>query len=559
MKELATILWTRCRSALLAAAAASLFLPFLAPSPGLAQGILGGGLLDREGPGGSEPHVTWKVTVEPATIAPGGRGTIVASYRTAKGWHIYAPDHVSESGIGIPTRIAVSSGTVALDGGPSFPAPIAKKEELFNEVHRYLQGEDAIRQAFTVPADAKSGDLSLEVAIEYMSCDAKGCDPPAKHSETVALKVVEKTGGLDLTRMSLLAFCLLMIGGGLITLAMPCTYPMIPITFSFFAKLAETRKSSVLPLSLAYGGGIIAVFVLIGVVSWAAFELLRPVQMFASSGWLNAALAVLFVVLALSLLGVYNLRLPAFLQGAAGRAGSVGGYAGVFALGTTLVVTSFTCTAPVLGAVLAPTLLQGSLFRVVLGMAVFGATMALPFVLLSLAPGKVKSLPRSGEWMHTLKVFLGLLEIAAAVKFLQLSDIYWKLEILTREVFMVTWSAIFLVIGLYLLGLLRLKDEEAHGVGHGRLFSGLASLTFALYSLTVAVNPAQRLGIVMSALAPPYPYPSADAAADGAPVARGAESAHVVPTWTVKTDLDAGLAAARAEKKRALLNFTGAT
>ena len=162
----------------------------------------------------------------------------------------------------------------------------------------------------------------------------------------------------------------------------------------------------------------------------------------------NLVIGALFFYFAFVLFGFITLQPPRFLLDVAGKASSTGGYLGVFLMGATLVVTSFTCTAPVVGSLLALGAQGGDYGRLVLGMAVFGLTMAVPFVFLSLVPGKLQAMPRSGEWMNTLKVFLGFVEVAAALKFISNADMAWRWEWLSRELFLYTWAGVLLMAGL---------------------------------------------------------------------------------------------------------------
>jgi thiol:disulfide interchange protein DsbD len=322
---------------------------------------------------------------------------------------------------------------------------------------------------------------------------------------------------------------------------------MIPITISFFTKQASARHTSTLPLSLAYGFGIVAIFVLIGL-------LVGPIVIaFATHPVTNVVIGVLFLVFALSLFGVMTLQPPAFLMSAAGAARAQGGYMGVFLMGATLVITSFTCTAPFVGALLGQGAGQGELGRIALGMAVFGLTIAIPFVALSMLPNRVKSMPKAGEWMNTLKVWLGFVEVAAAIKFLSNADLVWGWGWLSRELFLWLWAATFLAAAVYLLGLIRMKDpyggpEDGAAVTPKRMTCGLATLLFAVYCVYGALG--NRLDPVMTALAPNY-----SGSATGAQIGAAHPKGHVI----VKDDFDAAVARAAAEKKLVLINFTGFT
>ncbi|HLQ37815.1 MAG TPA: cytochrome c biogenesis protein CcdA, partial [Planctomycetota bacterium] len=330
------------------------------------------------------------------------------------------------------------------------------------------------------------------------------------------------------------ALILLCIGGGLIALVMPCTYPMIPITFSFFTKQADARGGKVLPLALAYGAGIVLIFVVIGV------SVGEVITIFAAHPVTNAVIGGAFVLFALSLFGFVNLQPPRFLTDAAGKACGTGGLLGVFLMGATLVVSSFTCTAPIVGSLLASVAKgQTSRLDVAIGMAVFGLTMAAPFMFLALLPGKVKQLPRSGEWMHTLKVSLGFVELAAALKFLSNVDIALDLGLCPREVFLLLWAFTFTLLALFLFGLLCGRGEPLLGVSSARNGFGIASLGFAFYCLIGASG--LQLDFVMTAFEPNYRL-------------RPIEEHHIVVD-----DYDRAVAVAREEKKYVLINFTGFT
>jgi thiol:disulfide interchange protein DsbD len=323
---------------------------------------------------------------------------------------------------------------------------------------------------------------------------------------------------------------------------MPCTYPMIPITISYFTKQAAQQKGSTLPLSLAYGVGIIGTFVLIGVAVGP------PIIEFASHWVTNLVIGVLFLYFSLTLFGAVNLQPPAFLLNVAGQASSKGGLAGVFLMGATLVVTSFTCTAPFVGTLLSTGASSGGLGRVALGMAVFGATMALPFAALSMLPGKAKAIPRAGEWMHTLKVTLGFIEIAAAMKFISNVDLVLEWQWLSRELFLAIWVAVFAAAALYLFGMIRLKDEATTEISPGRMVAGLLFLVLSLYCGYGALG--NRMDRIMTAIIPPY--------SNSLLIGKAGERAK--PSWPIVVDdLEAAIQRAQDEGKLVLVNFTGHT
>jgi thiol:disulfide interchange protein DsbD len=338
---------------------------------------------------------------------------------------------------------------------------------------------------------------------------------------------------------------------GLFTLLMPCTYPMIPITISFFTKQAEQNPSKQLLLSVTYGLGIVAIFILIGVLFGSV------IIPFATHPITNIVIGTLFVVFALALFGWIDLRPPAFLLSAAGKASMRGGLVGVFLMGATLVVTSFTCTAPFVGSLLAAGA-SGGMVRTVLGMGVFGLTMAVPFVLLSMVPRRLAAMPRAGEWMHVLKVFMGFVELAAALKFLSNADLVWQWGFLTRELFLVLWAAIFAVAGLFLLGMIHLKGESHDGIGPGRLVAGTMTILMAAYC-TYGLR--HELDSVMTSIVPNYSKPLGVVGAGGSGGSGGHGDEAIVRRdhTIVRDDYDEARRLAAAEGKALLVNFTGHT
>jgi thiol:disulfide interchange protein len=339
-------------------------------------------------------------------------------------------------------------------------------------------------------------------------------------------------------RKGLLAFLGLAVFWGLFTLLMPCTYPMIPITISFFTKQAHARGGKVLSLALLYGAGIVLIFILIGVLVGAA------IIPFATHPITNLVIAGFFVLFALSLFGLVNLEPPPALMNLAGRASMTGGYLGVFLMGATLVVTSFTCTAPFVGSLLSVGASDGDLGRIVLGMGTFGLTMAIPFVFLSLVPGRIAAMPRSGQWMNTLKVTLGFLELAAAFKFLSNADLVWEWRVFSRELFLLLWALLFAAAALYLF--LLAEGKRARPAG-GRSLAGLALLALAAYCLYGMRG--RDLDRVMTAIIPNY------------------SGGRFMPEWWITgarhtiviDDYDAAVARAKQEDKLLLVNFTGIT
>ncbi|MBL8840177.1 MAG: hypothetical protein JNL90_01475 [Planctomycetes bacterium] len=372
--------------------------------------------------------------------------------------------------------------------------------------------------------------------------------------ETIGAAPVNRASE-KLEELPLGLFLLTAFGWGLFSLLMPCTYPMIPITISYFTKQATARQTSILPLSLTYGAGIVIIYVVIG-------ALVGPIIIPFATHWVtNLIIGTFFVVFSLSLFGLLLLQPPQFLMQAAGKATRKGGYVGVFLMGATLVITSFTCTAPFVGTLLAAG--ASSMPRVVMGMTVFGLTMAIPFVFLSLLPGKAKTLPKSGEWMHTLKVCLGFVELAAALKFFSNADLVLQWGIISKELFYLWWAGLFAACALYLFGVIRLHEDsepvllepgmpvKLHpSIGSGRMVAGIAFLLFALYNLHGALG--NKLDWVMNVMAPPYS--SRIGGGDG----HGGGEVAAGPVIVIDAH-DEACARAEREGKLVVINFTGFT
>jgi len=480
------------------------------------------------------------------------------------GWHLYhgptEKDKGSEGSSGLPTTVEFETTEFTLEP-LVYPQPVTATETIGDDKYTVYEHKGT----FVLRTRGKRVDnlgklTDITATIRGLTCQDNGvCIPyeeelafkgPGKDELYVAQAAAAPANGSaganappKQSELDLWLFLLSAVGWGLFTLLMPCTYPMIPITISYFTKQAAQRKGGTLPLSLAYGVGIIGTFVLIGLVVGP------PIIIFASHPVTNLVIGLLFVFFALTLFGAVTLQPPAFLLSVAGQASSKGGIAGVFLMGATLVVTSFTCTAPFVGTLLSTGASSGGVGRVALGMSVFGATMAVPFVLLSMLPGKVKSIPRSGEWMHSLKVTLGFVEIAAALKFFSNADLVWDWGWLSRELYLLLTLGVLLAAALYLFGMIRLKDEPANEISPARMTAGLAFLLFALYCGYGAMG--NRMDRISTAIIPPYSNWIAGRAGGGG--ASAAERTILID------DYEGSLARAKAEGKLLMANFTGYT
>ncbi|HEX5053300.1 MAG TPA: protein-disulfide reductase DsbD domain-containing protein [Planctomycetota bacterium] len=513
---------------------------------------------------GDDDKVSITAHFDPATARAGENATLVIDVTVLdETYHAYGALETINVPVSLDTG-RLERGALELVGGPD--VPLGEKTEVLGEDSYPLPHRFQVKQVLAVPAGTPAGAIPVKGELEYQICDANHCleKTDGSFAATLTVEAGEArtaaaapagTAPHDPTRGnpfggSLWLLILACVGGGLFALAMPCTYPMIPITFSFFTKQAEKRHGHVLPLALTYGFGIVVMFTLVG-------ALLSTVIVDVVNHWLtNLVIGAMFLFFAFVLFGWVNLNPPQWLTRAAGKASHTGGYLGVFFMGAALVITSFTCTAPIVGSLLA-NVAQFGTARVAFGMAIFGLTMALPFVALSLMPSKVKSMPRSGEWMETLKVSLGFVELAAALKFVSMVDFALGWQILPRELFLLQWTTIFAMWSMYLFGILRKKGTPNEGVSNGRMAGGMFVALLATYFLFGALG--FRLDFYTTNFIPGYSAESviSRGGADGG-VGEAGGSAHVLGKHhIVLDDQPKAIEVAKAEDKLLLYNFTG--
>jgi thiol:disulfide interchange protein len=338
------------------------------------------------------------------------------------------------------------------------------------------------------------------------------------------------------------------MGMGALSLLTPCVFPMIPITISYFANHSSVTHVGAIRKAAIYGLGIMLTFVVLG-MSLALFFGAAGINKLAANPWVNLLITGIFLGFALSLLGVFFLRLPAGVMSrlqrvSASKDGS--SITGTLLMGLMFSLTSFTCTAPFVGTLLVLAS-QGNWRWPLVGMAGFSFVFAVPFFLLSLAPQLMTQMPKAGGWMNSVKVVMGFLEIAAAMKFLSNADLIWHWNIFTRSVVLCIWASCLLLIVAYLLGWFRLDHDSqpSHVSGMGVVFS-LIFLAGSIWLLTGLTG--KSLG-ELEAFLPPNQVSAA---------ANSTSSAHVDEPW-ILNDLPKGLAEAKAQGKSIFVDFTGYT
>ena len=325
--------------------------------------------------------------------------------------------------------------------------------------------DGSVAQVEQKQVDARSEDM------------AKSLEIPLKNKELIGKP--EKESGWMVFVLGFL--------GGFIALLTPCVFPMIPLTVSFFTKQSKTRKKGVFN-AILYGFFILLIYVLLS-IPFHFLDNIDPeiLNTISTNVWLNVVFFVIFVIFAFSFFGFYEITLPASWGNKMDNASNVGGIIGIFFMALTLAIVSFSCTGPILGSLLAGSLSSGGAMQLTLGMAGFGLSLALPFVLFALFPSWLNSLPKSGGWMTTAKVFLGFLELAFALKFLSNADLVQHWGLLKREVFVGLWLLLFALLTLYLFGFIRFPHDEPRKplkqYSKGRLLIGVLSAAFSVYLL----------------------------------------------------------------------------
>ncbi len=346
----------------------------------------------------------------------------------------------------------------------------------------------------------------------------------------------------------LLALFLLGFAGGLVALITPCVFPMIPLTVSFFTRKSITRKKGIAN-ALWYGFFILAIYVLLS-MPFHFLDRLNPeiLNNISTNVYLNVAFCLIFIFFAFSFFGFYEINLPGSVSSAADSKSGTGNLAGIFFMALTLALVSFSCTGPILGSLLAGSLTtDGGAMQLTAGMAGFGLALALPFALFALFPNWLKSLPKSGGWLNTVKVVLGFAELAMAFKFLSNADLVRHWGLLKREIFIGIWVVLGALTTLYLLGLIRFPhdDKPAAKPGWVRRFFALSFAAFTLYLIPGLTNTRYANLRLISGFPPPLYYS----------IYSGKSTCLL--NLNCAPGYEEGLAMARATGKPMLLDFTG--
>ncbi|RRJ88089.1 protein-disulfide reductase DsbD family protein [Flavobacterium macacae] len=379
-----------------------------------------------------------------------------------------------------------------------------------------------------------------------------------KTTKTDANSTIEKQPESKESDSSLYMIFFIAFLSGFAALLTPCVFPMIPMTVSFFTKQSKTKAKGI-KNAIIYGISIILIYVFLGTVITLIFGA-DALNALSTNVWFNVIFFVLLVVFSLSFLGAFEIMLPNSWANKVDRQADKGGILGIVFMALALAIVSFSCTGPIIGTLLVEAASKGGIAPIV-GMLGFSFALALPFMLFAMFPGWLNTLPKSGGWLNTVKVFLGFIELALAFKFLSNADLVLQLHWFEREIFLAIWIAIFGTLAFYLFGKITLPhDSPSSSISVGRLSIGLVVLVFTIYLIPGLWGAPLKL---ISGFPPPMTYSESPYGVGGSN--RESTSAIALPDGAHKgphdimafTDYEKGLAYAKSVNKPILLDFTG--
>lgn len=527
----------------------------------------------------------------------GDEGEIIFQGTIEPGWHVYSTD------LGNDGPIEATFNVVKIDGlelvGKLKPVGnvITKYDKMFGMDLKYFEGKATFVQKvrFTKP------EYEIDAYLEYGACNDESCMPPTdvaikQKGKSPVKEIKEQTNSQEVeekeltepqpspsltdtvTTTALVApvapqysllseslwkpvikelssfdgkgygengiswWMILLEGllGGFLALFTPCVWPIIPMTVSFFLKRNKDRGKAIRE-AMSYGLSIVVIYVLLGlIVTWLFGA--SALNSLATDAIFNIFFCLLLVVFAASFFGAFEITLPSSWSNKIDqKSENTTGLLSIFLMAFTLALVSFSCTGPIIGFLLVAVSTQGSIIAPTIGMLGFALALAIPFTLFALFPSWLKSAPKSGGWMNVVKVTLGFIELAFALKFLSVADLAHHWHILDREVFLALWIVIFGLLGVYLLGWLKFPhDDEGHRTNVPQFFLALLSLAFAVYMIPGLWGAPLK---AISAFAPPMNTQDF--------------ILQKVTTEARFTDYEQGMAAARAEGKPVLIDFTG--
>lgn len=483
-----------------------------------------------------------------------------------KDWHVYSTDLPSGGPTSAELMIDSVSGLVPKGGLRAQGDEKDVDDPVFGMKLRYFEEKVRFVQSFSVLFD----QWHVEGYLTYGACNDESCLPPKRvefsfggtkggTAESIATVVpaegIETVSGFDAELWAPVSYdndngdasgnglwglLLTSFLGGLLALLTPCVWPVIPMTVSYFLKRSENRKSAVRD-ALLYGVSIVAVYVSLGIVITLLFGA-SALNSLSTNAIVNLIFFAVLVAFALSFFGLFEITLPSgWSTGLSRKSSSSGGVAGIFLMALTLSIVSFSCTGPIIGFLLVDAASNGGIAAPTVGMLGFSLALAIPFALFAMFPHWLKSMPKSGGWMEKVKVTLGFVELAFSLKFLSVADMAYGWGILPRDLFVLLWIVMAVLLGLYLLGVVRFKrDEPRTKPGWMSVLTAVACMAFAVWMLPGLWGAPLR---VISAFTPPMSTQYFNL-----------NSVRVEPDCT---DYIEGLRISEASGKPMLLDFTG--
>ena len=471
-----------------------------------------------------------------------GEAEVVFTGTIDKGWHVYSTDLGDGGPISATFNVESISGAELVGKLKPVGKEVAAFDKLFEMKVRYFENTAQFVQKLKLTG----GEYKVEGFLEYGACNDENCLPPTqvpfkfsgkaegtavngpaadksadagdveleKSSDTAQTADMAIIGGAesdtginvagdgttDLWKpvidelqalgetvsqedMSWIYIFITGFVGGLLALFTPCVWPIIPMTVSFFLKRSKDKKKGIRD-AWTYGASIVVIYVGLGLLVTGIFGA-NALNSLSTNAVFNIFFFLMLVVFAASFFGAFEITLPSKWSNAVdSKAEKTGGLLSIFLMAFTLSLVSFSCTGPIIGFLLVQVSTTGNMIAPAIGMLGFAIALALPFTLFALFPSWLKSMPKSGGWMNVIKVTLGFLELAFALKFLSVADLAYGWRILDRETFLALWIVLFALLGFYLLGKVKFPhDDDDTKVSVPRFFMALASLAFAVYML----------------------------------------------------------------------------
>jgi len=481
---------------------------------------------------------------------------IIADASIDAGWHLYSIN-LPEDGP-VPTSLVIEESTdYKLVGGIiETPTPIVGYDETFEIELGYFKNNAKLTQLLEITGDVSS----IKGYVKFMACDESQCLPPqdVEFELDIPQTIIKQAGAASrIWSVFWLSFL-----GGLASLLLPCVYPMIPITVSFFIRNADNKVKAIRD-GFFYGLTIIFSYVVLGLAISVIFGP-QALSSLAASPAFNIFFFLLLLVFAASFFGAFELTLPSkWSNSLDSKVDKTSGLVSVIFMGLTFVIVSFSCTGPVVGTLLVEAATEGNLLSPAIGMLGFSLALAIPFSLFAIFPTAMKSLPKSGGWMNSVKVVLGFIVVAFSLKYLSSADAAAGWRILDREVFLAIWIALFSLLGLYLLGKIKFAhDSDLKHIGIFRLFLIICTFSFVLYLIPGLWGAPLK---AVSTFLPPITTQDFDmsrgVAVTNSPTEISFSENEKIkegPYGLIKyIDYEHGLEVAKAENKPILLYFTG--